>query len=573
VDPPFRVQCSECQWSTTATNQVEFELARCAHLPTCIGSLSRRLRTVEAELQQMRAGQAAAAAVLPPPPFAIEAAAMPPPAAAPVAAAAAVAMPPAPLVQLPPAPVAMGPPLLPPMPPHAAAAAAAVVAAAPNPVNYEEDDDAIVEIDPPLHRAHAPRTQRQKAIAARSALAYGPAAAAAAGNVKIKAENENDETEAAATAATAEAPSAVASRRRRKRRFSSHPRLAIAANRGSVGPAAAVGRRHIHAAVAASAAHPLPARRTKRRCVNHDDEAESAAGSGPASSSANESDEEEQEEDAEGNDDEEEAAESSPTADSSASATDSEEEEKINRFTVPIAVKLACMQACKTWMEEHGLGDMKLEARPSAGRNGSVSEPFRQAITTTDVQTTMPMGCGLAHFGFDGQVFRVELIDGHLFVNFAQLMPMLVRTRLFQQRPPEELAPSSISERKHKGITAMRWLYFYAYYRWPPGVYSRQLFPDRRGYGPSVVNEVHMRDVTDANRPECGTPWVSVTCFNVMLKLHHLRRSIAGGRARGRTSTIKQTRNELRRALAPQFEFERKIKHDCNSFVLKRRHG
>jgi hypothetical protein len=66
VDPPFRVQCSECQWCTTATNQLQFELARRAHLPTCIGSLSRRLRTVEAELQQLRAGQATAGAVAAP---------------------------------------------------------------------------------------------------------------------------------------------------------------------------------------------------------------------------------------------------------------------------------------------------------------------------------------------------------------------------------------------------------------------------------------------------------------------------------------------------------------------------
>jgi hypothetical protein len=179
----------------------------------------------------------------------------------------------------------------------------------------------------------------------------------------------------------------------------------------------------------------------------------------------------------------------------------------------------------------------------------------------------------LEDFEYNGYTFEVQLIDGHLYVNLAELLPSLEYKELFQHRPPADLTPSSISDRnRSKAAAAMRWLYFYAYYRWPPGVYSRQLFTDRRGYGPMVVNEVRMRDATDPGRPESGTPWVSLLLFNVMLKLHHLRRDVAGPVAQGRTKTLKQRRNALRHALAPQFEFERQTKHDCNSFVIER-HG
>jgi len=193
---------------------------------------------------------------------------------------------------------------------------------------------------------------------------------------------------------------------------------------------------------------------------------------------------------------------------------------------------------CGRWFSNPFLS-RKLRAKPLEGT------PFLPALSNRSPPTKH-----LSRMHFAGRDFDVRVLDGHLCVNFTELLIALLETDLFQPLPPggESFVPPSLAANPRAD---MEWLYWYTYFLWPPGRYGADVWLTRAPWGIVVVENTCMLQVPAGHPPETGTPWITVHLLHMLSELYHLKLDDTD------TRPLLKARDELRQAYMPLLQWER----------------
>jgi len=196
----------------------------------------------------------------------------------------------------------------------------------------------------------------------------------------------------------------------------------------------------------------------------------------------------------------------------------------------------------------------------ACGRSAATSLSFLH--TRTDAPAPAIVGSLV----FADRSFELRLLDGHLCVNFAALLPVLIERRLFQEAPPHTVRISTHSQPTSNAPlsvhSALSWLLFYTHAPFPPGDYEPiGSWTTSSTWGISVSHDVHLRG-------NDGTPWITVHLLNLMAELFHLRCFDATV-----TQQVRKARDELRKAYgcALEWELDESTAHNCEKLWREQR--